>query len=171
MSFLDVFVSKTSEISRGHLAWKPFFKPTSQHLPLACDSGHAPPIHSSWPKAEILRMSKRSSSEIAFLRAKDHLCGRWQSGFLDPSIIDNAKSITFSALRGLKPKARMQSSRVLWLVLPYFPCWFHRDLFRHVADVVSKYHTDVASVLRSDWSLRISWKNISRNLFTLLRSI
>ena len=94
ISYLDVFVSKTSEISKGHLAWKPYFKPTSQHLPLAGDSGHAPPIHRSWPKAEILRMSKRSSSEIAFLCAKDHLCNRWQSGFLESSIVTGLSQLT-----------------------------------------------------------------------------
>ena len=75
--YLDFFVYKGSEISKGHVTWRPFFKPTSQHLPLASDSGHAPTVHSSWPKAEMGRISKRSSCEVAFKHARNHLCNRW----------------------------------------------------------------------------------------------
>ena len=146
--------------------------PLANIFPLSSDSAHTPSVHRSWPIAEIRRIARRSSSEVAFENAKSHLCSKWRSGFLNTGSVHPFQSINFSAARGLKPKARaVETSRVIWLVLPYFPCWANNILRKRVCELVSKWHQDIAPILRSNWTIRISWKNQNRNLLDVLRSI
>ena len=154
----------------GSLSFRLYFKPTSQHIPLSQDSGHSPAVHRSWPKAEIGRIARRSSSEVAFNKAKNQLCDRWQSNFMDSTVVTHLRTISFSDTRCCKPATR-DGCRHVWLVLPYNPCWCHSELFNIITSLESKWQSDVACVFRSMWRLRIRWKHSARNLLSCHRAI
>ena len=171
ISFLDVVVYKEVRGSTTKVGWRLFFKPTSQHLPLASDSGHAPTIHRSWPKAEICRLSRRSTSESAFVSAREKLCSKWQASFLNSEIVSVAHSINFSAARGRKPVTRAGPVRSIWLVIPYVPCYFSNVLFERIDFLNKRWHENMSAIVGSSCVLRIAWKNSSRNILDLLRSV
>ena len=166
MPFLDVCLKKGSDISSGYLTYQPYFKPTSQHLPLATDSGHAITVHSSWPGAEISRLARQSSSEAAFRNACEHLNNRWAGGFLDfdPAIFS---SNSFSTLRCRRAKPAREKQQ-LWLALPYNPIWY-RVIGPVVHRLVEKWQGDLAGVFRRAWSMNIAWRNGRRNVLDVLR--
>jgi hypothetical protein len=60
--FLDFFIFKSSSSGHGVLMHRPFIKKTARHIALGSDSYHPRSVHESWPVAEMLRMTRRSSS-------------------------------------------------------------------------------------------------------------
>jgi hypothetical protein len=73
-TFLDLRISKPPS-GFGFLQWQPYIKATARHLPLGSDSYHSWTCHRAWPRAEILRMHRRSSS--------CHLSKRWRQIKID----------------------------------------------------------------------------------------
>ena len=169
MPFSDVCLKKGAGILSGHLSFSPYFKPTSQHLPLALDSGHVPYVHCSWPKAEFSRLAKRSSSQTAYHSACAHLRNRWTSGFLDfdPAGIS---SNFFSALRCRRARPA-RTDNIFWLVLPYNPIWYQSGIRGALRRLAEKWQDDLAGVFRKRWCLKISWRNATRSILDVLRQL
>ncbi len=62
VSFLDFSIFKSNPNGLGVLMHRPFIKKTARHIALGSDSYHPRSVHESWPVAEMLRMTRRSSS-------------------------------------------------------------------------------------------------------------
>ena len=67
------------------LSWRPYIKPTANHVPLRASSNHSKGIHAAWPVTEVARMHRLSCTaqdfhvyrdiklnSLAFLYAKFH---------------------------------------------------------------------------------------------------
>ena len=169
MPFLDVCFRKGEDMRAGHLAWSPFFKPTSQHLPLCQDSGHAPFVHRSWPRAEMARLAGRSTSQTAFETARAILLEKWSKGYISESVITEAFRESFSSLRCRKAKRTKDQLLTFWLVLPFHPAWFRSNIRSMLAELTSKWQADIASVFGCAWTIQVSWQNQARNITKLVR--
>lgn len=90
-TFLDFEIFKSDPNGPGILKFKPYVKPTARHIPLASDSYHPWGVHKSWPVAEMLGMSRRSSDV--------HLARAWQQAkirkflhfFIDARVVQVCK--------------------------------------------------------------------------------
>ena len=169
MPFLDVCLKKGEDIRAGHLTWTPFFKPTSQHLLLCQDSGHAPFVHRSWPRAEIARLAGRSTSQTGFEIARARLIEKWSNGPISERIIVESLRESFSSLRCRRSKQTRDQVITFWLVLPFHPAWFRSNIRSTLAELTSKWQADIASVFGCAWSIQVSWQNQARNIIQLVR--
>ena len=74
------------------IAWRPYVKPTSRHLPLHHHSFHHSSVHKSWALAEMLRMFRRSSRLFEFERARELKLQRWAYFFMHKSLLDACRA-------------------------------------------------------------------------------
>ena len=160
VNFLDVSISKAGR----RLEWVPYIKDTSMKRPLGTNSFHAPSVHMSWPKGELVRLSRRSSSRAGFVRAKAQFLRHLERFWIHPLVL--------SAVRAFDPWTAprpTETHAVIWLVLPYHPCLVSSG----VVGVISRIFSDWRHVLdrKLCHPIRVSWKNAFPNLGAQLRRI
>jgi hypothetical protein len=91
--FLDLTVFKTApERESSLLSWRPYIKPTARHVPLSTESLHPPSVHRSWPKAEMLRMTRRSATSAMAVSWRSHKLQRFQHFMLSPSVLQDCRT-------------------------------------------------------------------------------
>ena len=78
VSMLDLFVFRSINVFESRrLSFKPFIKPSAQHIPLGSDSEQPRHVHTSWPISEISRMHRLSQHPQGFKEFKQRKLARF----------------------------------------------------------------------------------------------
>ncbi len=127
MSFLDFFVHKANPHGPSHLVHRPHIKPTARHIPLSSASCQAPAVHRSWPRAEILRMHRRSSSLAVGRCWARRKVGRFKTFFMRPDIVRTCETFRRCQDSQVAQTTRLARPTVLeWVVRAILP--YRREL-------------------------------------------
>ena len=158
IEFLDLSIFRQGQ----YLKWKPYRKPTSQKRPLSCSSAHSPGVHLSWPRGEVLRLARRSSSHIYFLRERTLFRQFLLDNHIIPMIYDSISDFD----PWLFPHRQVEKCNGPFLVLPYHPL-----AYRHLSKALGEVQHAWSRILPESQYIRISWSNNFKNLSTHLRRI
>eukprot|EP00959_Pyramimonas_sp_CCMP1952_P413654 8667325-Pyramimonas_sp.AAC.1 len=126
VNFLDVTIHQTS---LGSMFWEPYAKPGQIKIPLSPSSAHAPRVHAAWPKAEVARLLRRSSSAAAYNRAIRVRLGDMEANGIDVTGL----RVPFTALPKVcrRPLLGLPAPvQRIWLKLPYHPLLFKAPVAR-----------------------------------------
>ena len=160
VSFLDVFLYKSHSFQvTGKLLFRPYVKDTAVKIPLSINSGQCRHVHASWPKAEVCRLSRRSSSAQAFYKALAQFKARCKKFMLNP----------FPGIKHVYPcnsigsnVSRSKSKHTKWLVLPGHP------IFRVANKALPEFKAKWAEVLdMHNIDLALGWSNAGQSLYDL----
>jgi hypothetical protein len=175
---LDITVLKNRHFV-APLMWKPFFKPTSNMVPLSCSSSHHSMVH-GWPKMGLVRLACNSATSALFESAKLEYTLSLLNAFLEPSrILDvmlfhpfryssvrsQVAGAHLASMGGAKPKECK-----ITLVLNFHPLWNFTNIQSAVNSFVNRNAPQLEFILGCPISVRIAWRNASRPVDMILRN-
>jgi len=162
MPFLDVNVM----LQNGRYAYAPYVKPTAQKRWLASDSAHTYMVHANWPSAYVQRLSRRCSSEWAFVREK--------SIFLEQLSITSPKHPGMDAALKINRhghiRARVQPKpKYMWWPVEWHPVYKNakfnsilKSVFEHWQYVFTNLGRNLP--LLQIQGIQVAWKKCSPHL-------
>ena len=161
----------------GDLHVSPHFKSTAQNIPLVATSAHPPGVH-KWPLGALQRLEDSSSTEKAFLKARDRLLEQFRTGgiqneylsFLSSSNPYRSKRLGSAIARSILDQ-RQSAPRgpVTRLVLRWH--WKLGGLSQTIAAVRKRWASELrATGFASLMGLGIAWRNSGKAMRVLTRS-
>ena len=164
MSFLDVEFFKGDLFHRtGTLGFRPFFKPSSQRVPLNFCSSHPLNIHDAWPIAELTRLARHSSNHQVFSAARKQLLDNWRLHFMSAELISIMQKLPFNFLRTTCEK-KQDKCHPFWLVLPFYKGFNYGLIGSALSAAVKPWHSTLCQLLNDEPVFRLSFKNTQGNL-------
>jgi len=175
-AMLDTFIYKPAEFE-GRLQWKPYVKPTANHVPLHWSSSHPASTHCTWPKTEMARMHRLSLSRQDFVEAKAAKIARYTYFFMPRPIVEACKSwspIVRSELAAkfvqCKNNQEDACGRVARIVLPYHPVLARglNEVFKRVLD---KWIQILRMRFGSTFTIKVAYANAGSPLHVVARHL
>jgi hypothetical protein len=99
------------------------YKDTATDTTLSTGSAHHSQVHMMWPQAYMTRIFNLTTNHGNAAMEMGRFLKRLQRNFSAPEVIHAAINKGRALLRGDLKKAKDQSERKAWLVLPYHPCY------------------------------------------------
>ena len=151
VDFLDVSIYQHGP----RLTWEPFLKLSSQKVGLSATSAHWRTIHESWPRAEICRLSNRSSSLQAFARARHQKLSWLARSGASSSAIEAASKVRYTSLPKIPPSVPPRTLQVFWAAHRYNPL-LAQVLRSELQKIVATWQPTLARIGRP-LDVRWSW--------------
>lgn len=177
VNMLDVTISVHLNQGKFHLQYKPFFKPTSLHVPLSTTSAHNTSTLVSWPFNEIRRLALLSSTRHDFFQAKLTFVSRFIDAF-EPMVLVDAllKYDPWHIFKETTPNCKSKKSTVsFWLAIPFHPFWLKSGLQRAINNFLATAYTkDVWRTCSGDADapvISITWKNCNLHAHAIIAHI
>ena len=122
--FFDFWIQKKTPNGPGFLSFEPYIKPSARHVPLSSWSYHPEAVHRSWPVAEMVRMTRRSSTGNAGIRWREIKLLKFRRFFLKRCILSacagwRARSGSVCAKQHLMQGRATEQPKIVRLILPF----------------------------------------------------
>jgi len=169
---LDLFILQGPRFAaNGLLDYYPYVKATSRAVPLGTSSAHPAAVHRSWPVAEIARIRRLSSRQIAFEHYSARKKARWAEFFIRPV---SPLSHREGGSLGTPGREDRDPSRCLRLVLRCHPSL--TGLQAKLNEVCAAWHHVLKFAVPQTSRLHkpavgIAWRAAARPLAMCLRSL
>ena len=167
--FLDFTIKVPSDYSTNpRLEFELFVKPSAQKRPLSTQSAHSPSVHRSWPKGQVTRIAKRSSTWLAYCRAKTCFVDTLKHFFIHESIIEDV--IEFNPFSFRRPKPR-NTRDMKWIILPFHPDLARLGLAKIADEVCSQYKGLIEGLKMQMPGIGFGWSNTLPSLARQMQRI